>query len=446
MLAGVGLGPGDPDLLTLAAIKALKKSSRVFVPGKLAQELVSPYAESRILEFPMIQDIKELSKIWENNAVIVSEEARKGFVSFAVLGDPNVFSTFSHLKRAIQAKFPEIEIITIPGVSSITAQAARTNTSIDGSFIVSDGSPVDTKIVLKSRHPAETKNLLMDEGFDDFVFAERLFMNNEKVTEEIPQTGDYFSLMIAKKKKIERNLRRKKDGKIIYFVGAGPGNPKYITVRGRELLKSADFVMYAGSLVNPAVLEYAKCDKLNSFGMKLEGITDILSKKAEEGKTVVRLHSGDPSLYGAIIEQIDALQRKGIQVEIVPGVTSLFAAAASLRTQLTINGITETLIITRPMGKTLSWDSIRELSRHNATMAVYLGTDKIRNIMNEVEYPGETPAAVVFHASWEDERIISGTVKDIADKVEAAGIDRSAMIIIGDVLEPVNYRRSHLYG
>jgi len=441
MLIGVGLGPGNPDLLTLSAVKALKESSKVFVPGKLAEKLVAPYAKAQILDFPMILDKNELSKLWDKNASIVASEAKKGLVSFAVLGDPNVFSTFSHLKRTIQKNHPEIEIMTIPGVSSITAQAARTNTSIDSSFIVSDGSPVDTKIMLKSKHPQNVKKTLMDEGFNEFIFAERLFMENELVTDETPQVGDYFSLMVAKRTKQNNNSRR-----IVYFVGAGPGNPKYITVKGRELLESADFVMYAGSLVNPVVLNYVHGEKLDSYGMKLEDIADALAKKVDEGKTVVRLHSGDPSLYGAIIEQIDSLKKRNIDAEIIPGVTSLFAAAAALKTQLTINGITETLIITRPAGTTLPKDSLRELSRHNATMAIYLGTDKLRQIMGSVEYPQETPAAVVYHASWEDELVIIGTVGDIADKVEAQGIERSAMIIIGNVLTPENYKRSHLYG
>lgn len=441
MLIGVGLGPGNPDLLTLAAIKALKESRKVFVPGKLAEKLVSPYAKAHILDFPMIQDKKELSKLWEKNAGIVAVEAKNKMVSFAVLGDPNVFSTFSHLKRTIEEKYPEIEITTIPGVSSITAQAARTNTSLDSSFVVSDGSPVNTKIILKSKHPEDVKKTLIEEGFNEFIFGRRLFMENELVTGEIPQAGDYFSLMVAKRGKTRINNK-----KIIYFVGAGPGNPKYITVRGRELLESADFVMYAGSLVNPVVLNYVHGEKLDSFGMKLEDIADVLSNKVDEGKNVVRLHSGDPSLYGAIIEQIDSLKKRGVDVEIVPGVTSLFAAAAALKTQLTINGITETLIITRPAGTTLEKDSIRELSRHNATMAIYLGTDKLRKIMQEVEYPEETPAAVVYHASWEDELVILGTVGDIADRVEAERINRSAMIIIGNVLTPHNFKRSHLYG
>ncbi len=440
MLIGVGLGPGDPDLLTLAAIAALKSSRKVYVPGKMAAELVAPYAAVEILDFPMIRDKAELSRLWEKNAGIVADDAVKDKVSFAVLGDPNYFSTFSHLRKTIKEKHPGIEIITIPGVSAITAQAARTNMSIDGSFLVSDGSPVRTKIILKAKHPEKTKKNLLKEDFDDILYAERLFMENEKVTTQLPQDGDYFSLIVARKS------NKPQINNAVFFVGAGPGDPKYITVKGRELLEAADLVMYTGSLVNPDILDYVRGEKMDSHGMKLEDIIDVLSENAKAGRTVVRLHSGDPSLYGAVIEQIDRLKKRGIDIEIIPGVTSLFAAAASLRAQLTLNGITETLIITRPSGATLEKDSLRELSVHNATMAIYLGTHKLREIMDEVVYPGKTPAAVVYHASWEDEKVITGTVGDIADKVEALGIDRSALIIIGNVLSGVNYKRSHLYG
>ena len=440
MLIGVGLGPGDPELLTLAAMKALKSSTKVYCPGKMAAELVAPYAEAEILDFPMIKDETELSKLWEINARVVADEAQKGTVSFAVMGDPNFFSTFSHLKRTIKKKYPHIEITTIPGVSAITAQAARTDVSVDGSFLVSDGSPVRTKIILKAKHPEKKKEELIKENFNDIIYAQRLFMENENVTSDIPQDGDYFSILVAKKGIGQKNR------KIIYFVGAGPGNPKYITVKGRELLESADLVMYTGSLINPDILDHAHGEKIDSHGMKLEDIVDVLSKRVKEGKIVVRLHSGDPSLYGAIIEQIDGLKKQGLEIKIIPGVTSLFAAAASLGTQLTLNGITETLIITRPAGATLEKDSLRELSLHNATMAIYLGTHKLREITSQLTYTKETPAAVVYHASWEDEKVIRGTVGDIADRVEALGIDRSAMIIIGNVLTPENFKRSQLYG
>ncbi|HIH44623.1 MAG TPA: cobalt-precorrin-4/precorrin-4 C(11)-methyltransferase [Candidatus Methanoperedenaceae archaeon] len=219
-----------------------------------------------------------------------------------------------------------------------------------------------------------------------------------------------------------------------------------MTVRGGELLESADLVVYAGSLVNPRLLEYSTGKKIDSQHMKLSDITGIMAQYAEAGKTVVRLHSGDPSLYGAIYEQMEELKKRGIGCEIIPGVSSLFGCAASLRTQLTLKGVSDTLIITRPAGETLEKDALKELSAHGATMAVFLGAHRIREILAEVEYPEDTPAAVVYHATWEDEVLLRGTVADIADKAEAHKIEKSALLIIGEVLNPRSFERSHLYG
>jgi precorrin-4/cobalt-precorrin-4 C11-methyltransferase len=231
----------------------------------------------------------------------------------------------------------------------------------------------------------------------------------------------------------------------IYFVGAGPGDPELITVKGLRLLDSADLVVYAGSLVNPVLLNNLTCKKVDSYGMKLEDITRTMVEALKMGERVVRLHSGDPSIYGAIVEQINELAKHNVDVEIVPGVSSLFATAAAIGTQLTLKGVSETLIVTRPAGETLEADDLAGLSRHGATMAVFLGTHRIEEIMQAVEYPPETPAAVVYHASWDDQQIIKGTVSNIAAKVKAAGLTRSAMILIGGVVDPVQYRRSHLY-
>ena len=232
----------------------------------------------------------------------------------------------------------------------------------------------------------------------------------------------------------------------VYFVGAGPGDPELITLRGKELLEEADLVIYTGSLVDPAVAAFSSGEVINSHGLTLDELTHHMVTAISDGKKVVRLHTGDPSLYGAICEQISALKKHNIDVEIIPGVSSVFAASAALKTQLTLSGITETLIITRPAGETLKSDSIRELSRHGATMAIFLGVSKIAKVMKEVEYPPDTPVAVVYRASWQDEQIIRGTIADIAEKVETAGIERSAMILIGDVVHPTSFRRSHLYG
>ncbi|MEI6103175.1 MAG: precorrin-4 C(11)-methyltransferase [Methanothrix sp.] len=231
----------------------------------------------------------------------------------------------------------------------------------------------------------------------------------------------------------------------LYFVGAGPGDVDLITVKGKRLLAEADLVVYAGSLVNPALLEGLKAETLDSNGVSLEATTARIIAALEEGRKVVRLHSGDPSLYGAILEQMKPLEEAGVEVEVVPGVSSLFASAAALKTQLTLKGVSESLIVTRPAGTTLEKDELAALSRHNTTMAIFLGIDKIRDIVDNLDRPGDTPVAVVYHASWPDEIVLQGTLADIAQKVEAAGISKSALILVGGVVTRTGFRRSHLY-
>ncbi len=243
-------------------------------------------------------------------------------------------------------------------------------------------------------------------------------------------------------------MRGVKMGAKVWFVGAGPGNPELITVKGLSLLKEADVLIYAGSLVNPELIAQSKAAiKLDSWGMTREEIIATMESPAKSGKTVVRLHSGDPSLYGAIIEQIEELERLGITVEIVPGVSSLFAAAAALGSQLTLRGVSESLIVTRPAGKTLDHDQIKELSTLGVTMVVFLGTEKLDEITKKLACPENTPAAVVYHASWPDQKIVRGTVSDIAQKAHNEGIDHTALLIIGGVVDPCRkgYTRSYLY-
>ena len=233
----------------------------------------------------------------------------------------------------------------------------------------------------------------------------------------------------------------------VWFVGAGPGDPDLITVKGRTLLERADVLIYAGSLVNPELVALSAASvKIDSWGMNLDDIVAAMEVHANAGKTVVRLHSGDPSLFGAIVEQITELKKRGIAVEIVPGVSSLFAAAAALQIELVLSGITDAVIITRPAGKTLEKDRIPELSGLGATLAVFLGTDRLDEVTQKCACPPETPAAVVYHASWEDQKVIRGTVADIAQKARAAGIEKTALLIVGHVIEPKDqYKRSHLY-
>jgi len=231
----------------------------------------------------------------------------------------------------------------------------------------------------------------------------------------------------------------------LYFVGAGPGDPDLITVKGKRLLAEADLVIYAGSLVNPALLKGLKAETIDSNGLSLENTNSRILEALKQGRSVVRLHSGDPSLYGAILEQMRPLEEAGVEIEVVPGVSSLFASAAALKTQLTLKGVSESLIITRPAGTTLEKDELKALSRHNTTLAIFLGIDRIRDIVDNLDRPSDTPVAVVYHASWPDEMILQGTLADIAELVEKAGIKKSALILVGGVVKRTGFRRSHLY-
>jgi precorrin-4/cobalt-precorrin-4 C11-methyltransferase len=237
-------------------------------------------------------------------------------------------------------------------------------------------------------------------------------------------------------------------GNVIWFVGAGPGDPGLITVKGKALLDRADMLLYAGSLVNPALVAASPAaEKFDSWGMHLDDMVALMADRVRQGKVVVRLHSGDPALYGSIVEQIAELQKTGIAVRIVPGVSSVFAAAAALTTEFTPRGVSETLIITRPAGNTLEKDHIAELSQYPATMAFFLGSGHFADITAKLACPKDTPAAVIFHASWPDQQIITGTVADIAGKAQDAGITRSALLLVGSAVLGIDsgYQRSHLY-
>jgi precorrin-4/cobalt-precorrin-4 C11-methyltransferase len=236
--------------------------------------------------------------------------------------------------------------------------------------------------------------------------------------------------------------------KPIYFVGAGPGDPDLITVKGNQLLMSADILIYAGSLVNPVLVDRSPAsEKYDSNGMSLEEMIPLMTKAAKAEKVVVRLHSGDPSLYGAIIEQIELLKVEGIEVAIVPGVSSLFGAAAVLQNQLTLRGVSESVIITRPAGKTLESDHIAEYSQHEETLAIFLGSDRLHEVIAKVAHHPSTPAVVIYHATWPDQKIVRGTVSTIADRAKEAGITRSALLLIGEVFgeELPGHIRSELY-
>jgi precorrin-4/cobalt-precorrin-4 C11-methyltransferase len=224
----------------------------------------------------------------------------------------------------------------------------------------------------------------------------------------------------------------------VYFIGAGPGDPDLITIKGRRLIDKADIIIYTGSLVNPELLSGIKADIHDSAGMTLDEIMDLVRKSSEQGKLVVRLHTGDPSFYGAISEQIEKLRELNIPYEVVPGVSSAMAGAAMLGQELTIPEISQTVIFTRIEGRTPvpERESLAELAKHRASMVIFLSVAMIKKVMDELlkEYPEETPVVVIEKVSWPEERIIRGTLKDISGKVKEAGIRKTALIYVGEAL------------
>ena len=238
---------------------------------------------------------------------------------------------------------------------------------------------------------------------------------------------------------------------MIFFVGAGPGAADLITVRGAELLRKAGVIVYAGSLVNPELVHaYASpsCELHDSSGMTLGEIIAILEEGHRKGIMTVRLHSGDPALYGAVREQMDALRSRGIPFEVVPGVSSLFGASAALKTEYMIPGGTQTLIITRLDGRTRvpTRESLASLAAHGASIAVFLSAGMLAEVCGELiagGYSAETPAAVVYRATWPDERVIRGILETLPEL--ARGITKSALILAGEFLSQEIHEASRLY-
>jgi len=226
--------------------------------------------------------------------------------------------------------------------------------------------------------------------------------------------------------------------KIVYFVGAGAGDPELITIKGKKLLDSADVVIYTGSLVNPQLLEGIQAEIYDSSGMTLDEIIYLIRDSVNKDKSVVRLHTGDPSLYSAISEQIEKLRELDIPYEVVPGVCSAMAGAAALKQELTIPEISQTVIFTRIEGRTPvpEKEKLAELAKHRASMVIFLSVGMIEKVRNELMkgYPEDTPVVVIEKVSWPEEKIVRGTLRNIADKVKEAGIKKTALIYVGEVL------------
>ena len=239
----------------------------------------------------------------------------------------------------------------------------------------------------------------------------------------------------------------------VHFVGAGPGDPELLTLKGKALIEAADVIVFADSLVNPEVCRFARPDAEvhGSSALTLEQTMDLILAAARQGKRVVRLQSGDPSIYGAINEQMAVLEREGIAYEIVPGVSSAFAAAARLGVEMTVPNVSQTVILTRRSGRASAVpdrEELAALAAHQASMAIFLSAAMMGKVVRDLlaaGYPPETPCSVVYKVSWPDEKVVRGTLADVGRKVRAARFTRQAIILVGEAFGERSAERSRLY-
>lgn len=237
---------------------------------------------------------------------------------------------------------------------------------------------------------------------------------------------------------------------IVYFIGAGPGDPDLITVKGRKILSEADVIIYAGSLVSSEHFKYCKkaVEIYNSASMTLDEVIEVIKNSYKEGKNIVRLHTGDPSIYGAIKEQIDELEKLHISSEVIPGVSSFTAAAAAIKSEFTLPNVSQTVILTRVEGRTPvpEKEDLEKLAGIGASMALFLSVGMIDKVVEKLRkgYGKNVPVAVIQRATWEDQKYVIGTLDDIAEKVKKENITKTAQILVGDFLS-CDYDKSLLY-
>lgn len=467
-LYGLGVGPGDPELLTVKALRLVKESDVVAVPGAVAEESVAYKIVKGVYQeldeknlipipMPMTKDPAVLEENHQKAADTIEELLKQGKqVAFLTLGDPTVYSTYLYVHKRILERGYEVEIVS--GIPSFCAVAATLNMGLvemaEPLHVIPATYNADTmdevlklpgtKVLMKTgRKMKAVRESILRSG-QDAVMIEDCGMPSEKIyksAEEIPEQSGYYSLIIVKEK-----------NKMIHFVGAGSGAPDLITIRGKKFLEEADVIIYAGSLVNPQLLDYAKegCQIYNSAKMTLEEVLDVMREAEKAEKMTVRLHTGDPCLYGAIREQMDVLDEEGVSYDYCPGVSSFCGAASALNLEYTLPEVSQSVIITRMAGRTPvpEKESIESFAAHQATMVVFLSTGLLEELSKrliEGGYSKDTPAAIVYKATWEDEKSFVCTVGTLAQTAKENQITKTALMIIGEAVAHSNYERSKLY-
>lgn len=464
LLYGIGVGPGDPELLTLRAVRLIREAEVVFCPagrpGRSRSIAAAHLEGKRVVELELEMTGERRRALLEA-AARVGQELAGGSGVYLTEGDPCLYSSFGLLAEALAQVAPEVEVRWVPGVTSVTAAAAAAGRSLvqgDQALAVLPASVppalledvlavFDTTVLLKpSLDPdlaCRLRRLGLLEGAvlvqEASGTAERVHAG-EAAAAECPT---YFSAWLLRGGPTPGEKGR------VHFVGAGPGGPQHLTRRALSLLRRADLVVAADSLVPPEITALARGQVVGSAGLALEQVVESMVQQATAGGLVVRLHSGDPSLYGAVSEQMAMLRAAGCPYEVVPGVSSVFAAAAALGVELTEPGGTQTVVLTRQGGRVPvpARERLRELASHRCTLAIFLSAAAAGEVQRELLEGGldpQTPAAVAYRVSWPDEVVVRTTLADVAEAVRRLGVRRHTLILVGDALAPAG-TRSRLY-
>lgn len=467
VLHGVGVGPGDPELMTLKSVRLIQEADVVFCPaGRTgagrAFRTASAHLEGKQvveLDFEMSQDPRLAVRASAERVAAELDPARVGV--FLTEGDPSIYSTFGLLRDRLGEIAPWIRCVAVPGVSSLTAAAAAAGVSlvqgsetlavVPGSAapeLLKDALAVSDRVAItKPSMQPDLAELMAEAGvLSGSTLVTEAGSSREKVVSgaaQIPSAAPYFSLWLAP--------GAAPAGGRVYFVGAGPGDPSFLTRRALAVIRRADLLVTADSLVMDQVAGLAGrgARVIGSSSMTLEEVVDEMVTAASQGLVVVRLHSGDPSVYGALAEQIDLLKASQVRFEIVPGVSSVFAAAAALGVELTVPGGAQTVILTRHGRRvpTPSRERLRELASTRATVAIFLSALAVRDVQRELLAGGlsrDTPAAVAYRVSWPDQMVERTTLAGLVEVVSRHRLRRHALLLVGDALGPTD-RRSRLY-
>ncbi len=519
-LIGVGVGPGDPELVTVKAVRVLREADVVLVPVLAAADRGNPEpgrAETIIRAYVDPNMIKRLefalndtggitprrTAAWRQAAAAVAEEFAGGAatIAFGTLGDPNLYSTFSYLAQTVRELVPDVQVETVPGITAMQGLASRAGISLaEGTEPVTlvplnagtgtldralahGGTVVGYKVgAAASPAPAVLRDRLHAAGrLDGAVIGARLGLPGELIAPAadvlapapaadvlapapaaVAADLPYLSTLIVPARRTTRggSLAREpaqpataqaQTGKVT-FVGAGPGAPDLLTERGANAIAAADIVIWASSLVHPAVLDHARADAeiVDSARLPMEGVLPYYQRAARGNLRVARVHSGDPSLWGAVQEQLDRCAELALDTEIVPGVSSFTAVAARIGRELTIPEVAQSVILTRLGGGKTPMpprERVAEFARHQATMALFLSAARSGQLQDELlsgGYPPDTPCVVASQVTWPDELILHCALADLAATIRERKLWKHTLVLVGPALA-AGGSRSHLY-